>query len=482
MDIDRTITPAELSAPAARVFDLAGRKARMLEKDWDKSRGTPVFTVEGKYTARGWTEWTQGFQYGCAILAFDGTGERDLLELGRQNTLRFMAPHVSHVGVHDHGFNNLSTYGNLRRLMREDRIPHNDWELAFYEMALKASGAVQAARWTRRAGGGGYVYSFNGPHSLFIDTMRTIRILGVAHQLGHVLMGENDVRINLLERAAMHALTTAEVIVFHGRSTHTYDVRGRTAHEGIFNTNDGNFRCRSTQQGYSPFSTWTRGLAWAMLGFAEQLEFFRAIGPEGFQGVSFSTYDEVISKCQEAAQATCDHYIDDCSAADGVVYWDDGAPGLAHMPNWRQRPADPFNDHEPVDSSASAIAAQGLLRLGRHLGPAGARYTRAGLTIARTIFAEPYLTESPDHQGLLLHSVYHRPNGWDHVPAGRKVPCGESSMWGDYHAIELALLIHRLAGSQSYYTFFDDVEHSPATPDLSAPAPSPQEGIGRSRL
>ena len=53
----------------------------------------------------------------------------------------------------------------------------------------------------------------------------------------------------------------------------------------------------------------------------------------------------------------------------------------------------------------------------------------------------------------LLHSVYHRPNGWDHVPRGRKVPCGESSMWGDYHALELALLIKRLAEGR-YLTFF----------------------------
>ena len=40
-----------------------------------------------------------------------------------------MATHVSHVGVHDHGFNNVSTYGNLRRLMLEGRIPDNSWEL-----------------------------------------------------------------------------------------------------------------------------------------------------------------------------------------------------------------------------------------------------------------------------------------------------------------------------------------------------------------
>ena len=33
-----------------------------------------------------------------------------------------MASHLTHVGVHDHGFNNVSTYGNLWRLMREGRI------------------------------------------------------------------------------------------------------------------------------------------------------------------------------------------------------------------------------------------------------------------------------------------------------------------------------------------------------------------------
>lgn len=444
MNIDPRIQPADLTAALNRVFELASRKVRLIEQTWDKSRGAPVFTFEGRYTTRGWTEWTQGFQYGCALLTFDATDDRELLELGRRNTLRFMAPHVTHTGVHDHGFNNISTYGNLRRLMREGRIPHNEWEMAFYEIAIKASAGVQAARWSPIAGRGGYIYSFNGPHSLFVDTMRTLRILGLAHQLGHFLMAEGDARIDLLERLLQHATTTARFIVFDGTSGHTYDVRGRTAHEAIFNTKDGVFRCRSTQQGYSPFSTWTRGLAWVVLGFAEQLEFLREIEETG-HAVVF----------EKAARETADHYIDNCTGTDGVPYWDDGAPGLANMPDWRTRAADPFNAYEPVDSSAAAIAAQGLLRLGRYLGPAGDRYTRAGLTVARTLFAELYLSTKPDHQGLLLHSVYHRPNGWDHVPPGRKVPCGEASMWGDYHAIELALLIQRLSAGKAYYAFFD---------------------------
>ena len=444
MTVDKTIVASDLSRPVARVFELASRKATELERSWDKSRGAPVFTVEGKYTTRGWTEWTQGFQYGLAILGFDATGDRELLEIGRLNTLKYMGAHVSHVGVHDHAFNNLSTYGNLRRLIREGRIGHDPWEMAFYEMAIKASAAVQAARWTPTAAGGGYIYSFNGPHSLFVDTMRTLRILGLAHQLGHVLMGENDVRISLLDRLIEHGLTTAKFIVFYSGSGHHYDVRGRTAHEAIFNVKDGQFRCRSTQQGHSPFSTWTRGLAWAILGFAEQLEFLRQIGES--RGVG---------EFQKAARATADHYIEDCSALDGVPYWDDGAPGLAKMPGWQSRPADPFNDHEPVDSSAAAIAAQGLLRLGRYLGSDGNRYMQAGLAIAKTLFAEPYVATDARHEGLLLHSVYHRPNGWDHIPPGRKIPCGDSSMWGDYHALELALLIHRSAEGRRYYAFFD---------------------------
>lgn len=464
MLIDSKLKPADLGSDVTRVFELGSRKVAAIDKSWNPKDGTPVFTVEGRYTSRGWTEWTQGFQYGSAILAFDATGDRKLLKLGRDRTVERMLPHVTHIGVHDHGFNNLSTYGNLRRLMLEGRIPSNEWELRFYETAIKASGAVQAARWSGAApkpslhsansNSLGYVYSFNGPHSLFVDTMRTIRVMSLAWRLGHVLMHENDKAANLLKRCVLHGLTTSQYIVFHGDSSHTYDLRGRTAHEAVFNRNDGNFRCRSTQQGYSPFSTWTRGLAWAMLGYAEELEFFETISAPEFSTATGLAKADVVKAFERCAIETCDHYIHDIAASDGVCYWDDGAPGLARLGDWRNKPSDPFNDFEPVDSSASAIAAQGLLRLGRYLGKAGSAYTQAGLAVARTLMGEPYLSTKPSHQGLLLHSVYHRPNGWDHVPKGRNVPCGESSMWGDYHLLELANLIKRVAEKGKYPTFF----------------------------
>lgn len=461
------LTYSDLRPATRRTLELACDKVRLIERTWDAAKGTPVFTIEGKYTTRGWTEWTQGFQYGCAILGFDATGDKKLLESGRKNTLEKMLAHVTHIGVHDHGFNNLSTYGNLRRLMREGKLKHDAWEMNFYEAAIKSSGAVQASRWSGTHGRPdskhaanspalGYVYSFNGPHSLFVDTMRTIRILGVAWQLGHVLMHENDKAANLLKRSVLHGLSTSQYIVFHGDSSHTYDVAGRTSHEATFNRNDGQFRAKATQQGYSPFSTWTRGLAWAMLGYAEELEFFAAIPANVFKDATGLNKADVVKVYERCAVETSDHYINDVTATDGIPYWDDGAPGLAKLGNWQQRASEPFNEREPVDASAAAIAAQGLLRLGNYLGNTkGKRYTQAGLLTSQTLMSDAYLSLDKKHQGLLLHSVYHRPNGWDHVPPGRKVPCGESSMWGDYHLIELANLIDRVANEGVYPTFFD---------------------------
>lgn len=456
--IDTQLTPRKLVRKIERLFELSAQKILSIEKAWKPAKGTPVFTVKGRYTSRGWTEWTQGFQFGSAILQFDATGDAKFLEIGRRKTVEFMAPHVSHIGVHDHGFNNVSTYGNLLRLMHEGKIAWNEAEKDFYELAIKASGAVQASRWTRLADGTGFIHSFNGPHSLFVDTIRSCRSLAVAHQLGQVLMGEQDQRISLLQRLADHVTCTARFNIYFGEGRDAYDIRGRTAHESVFNVNNGVYRCPNSQQGYSPFSTWTRGLAWAICGFAEELEFYNHFEKSIRRslGRDYEHFDDVL---WAGAIATADFYLAN-SCRDGIPMWDTGAPNLHRLPaNYLSKPSDPYNDWEPVDSSAAAIAAQGLIRLGNHLiakddKKNGARYRQAGLTVASTLFEDPYLSTNPRHQGLILHSIYHRPNGWDYVAPGQKVPNGESSLWGDYHALELALLILREAKDGRYLTFF----------------------------
>ena len=447
------MTPKDLLPKLDNFWKISGEKIKSLQKEYDHAKGSPVYTVKGKYTTRGWTEWTQGFEFGSEILQFDATGDENFLKAGKENTVKYMAPHVSHFGVHDHGFNNVSTYGNLLRLMNEGKIPENEWERNFYELALKLSGASQARRWTKIANGEGYIYSFNGPQSLFADTIRSLRSLAVGYQLGHPLMEEGDKAISLLDRLIQHARTTANYSVFYGEGRDAFDIRGRTAHESLFNLNDGNFRAPNTQQGFSPFTTWTRGLAWCITGYAEELEFLATLLDDELEPYGGRT--EIEGFMRKAAEATCDFYLANTSK-DGIPYWDTGAPNLHKLGDYTQVNADPFNDYEPVDSSSAAIASQGLIRLGKYLGEDGQKYVDYGLMALNTLLDEPYLSSDPSHHGLILHSNYHLPNGWDYIPEGSKIANGESCMWGDYHMREAALYVQRLAKNEPYLKFYLD--------------------------
>ena len=276
----------------------------------------------------------------------------------------------------------------------------------------------------------------------------------VAHALGHTLMGENDAPNSLLERGVQHINATAKYNIFYGEGRDSYDEWGRTAHEAVFNTNDGRFRCPNAQQGFSGFTTWTRGLSWAMVGFAEELEFIDTLDDAAF--AELGGKDAFEETCLKGAKATCDWFIAN-TPTDGIPYWDGGAPNLHRLGDFKNEVSNPYNDWEPIDSTAAAIGVQGLLRLGRYLGldsEDGKRYWQAGLTSMQSMLSAPYLSEDENHQGLLLHSIYHQPNGWDNVPEGQKIACNESSQCGDYHIREAALYLQRIINDEPYYTFF----------------------------
>ena len=116
LHIDDQLQPADVLPDLQAFWDLSGRKIRLLEQTYDPTAGAPVLTVAGRYTARAWTEWTRGFQYGSALLQFDATGDAEFLTIGRRGTTQYMPAQLTHFGVHDHGFNTVSTYGNLFRL------------------------------------------------------------------------------------------------------------------------------------------------------------------------------------------------------------------------------------------------------------------------------------------------------------------------------------------------------------------------------
>ena len=84
LEVNGTITPQELMPAIRRAVELAAEKTLRLDRRWSVSDCAPVFTVGGQYTARGWTQWTQGFQYGNALLCFELGGNEELLALARR--------------------------------------------------------------------------------------------------------------------------------------------------------------------------------------------------------------------------------------------------------------------------------------------------------------------------------------------------------------------------------------------------------------
>jgi hypothetical protein len=281
----------------------------------------------------------------------------------------------------------------------------------------------------------------------------------VAHRLGHVLMAEGDKPINLMDRALQHIESTALYSVFYGEGRDSYDVLGRAAHECVFNTKDGAYRCPNSQQGYSGFTTWTRGQSWATVGFAEELELLAETDDAAYEPFGGKAKWEALML--KAATAVADNFIAH-TPTDGISYWDQGGPNMHRMGDYLNQPADPYNEWEPVDSTASAISAQGLFRLASYLrkkggaenNAAAVKYEKAGLVTTQALITDEYLAVDPEHQGLLLHSIYHQPNGWDNRPDKNKAAYGESSMWGDYHLMELAVYLQRQIENKPYLTFF----------------------------
>ena len=116
--------------------------------------------------------------------------------------------------------------------------------------------------------------------------------------------------------------------MYYGEGRDFYDVRGRVAHESVFNMNNGDYRCPNSQQGFAPFTTWTRGLAWIMCGYPEELEFLATLPDEELD--PFGGRADMEAMMLKAARAACDFYIEH-TPTDGIPYWDTGAPELHRL-------------------------------------------------------------------------------------------------------------------------------------------------------
>jgi unsaturated chondroitin disaccharide hydrolase len=388
--IPKSLKEAEIRARIERAFDFGVRQLERMLPKWPANKPAPIYTVNGIWTRPDyvWTDWCPGFYAGMMWLAFERTGEKKWREVAERYT-RALEPRKFDREVHDLGFIFMSTVDRWYRLLND-----NDPTKQSLKDILITAGTVQSFRW-KDTGEDHYIYSFHGPQSLFIDVMMNIRLLFRAHQLG----GDEE----LFRKAVTHARTSEKYLVRKIGAT-IMDREGLVIHEAIFNPVRGEFRNLSTQQGYSPFTCWARGLAWATYGFADTFLF---------------TGDRFFL---ETAERCAGYYLENTPEG-GVPFWDYGAPNIPD---------------EPLDSSAAAIVASAFWKLKDIEGTQRCPevYRNATLAILETLTSDEFLgSHDPAYEGILRHAVYHRPMNWG---------VDESVMWGDYFFMEA---LHKIISS-----------------------------------
>src|SRR5271166_3568419 len=331
----------------------------------------PMYTAEGRWKHEGqvWTSWCDGFLPGMMWIFHKrntaaGSPDKYWLEQAVQYTTP-LAPRQSDRDVHDLGFIFMSTYYRWYRLTQDPKLKD----------ALIQAGKTESLRFKEN---GQYLRSFVGENSLFIDIMMNVGIIFYAARES----GDRRLR----DIALRHSLTTRRNLVRGD---------GSTAHEGIFDTDTGEFLRQTTHQGYRGDSCWSRGLAWALYGFTTCYEYSR--DPHFL----------------ETAQACSDYYISH-APSDGIPPWDFNAP---------------IENRTLLDTSSAAITAAGLLRLCR-LEPDSLKahlYWSTAVQILRSLCEKHLAKSDPKWEGILKGGVYHVHKG---------LGVDESVMWGEFFFCE----------------------------------------------
>lgn len=315
--------------------------------------------------------WTSAFFPGTVYLCYDMTGDKAFLKHADDYLDSYAQRLEKRVGIsHDLGF--LYTLSCRACHM----LTGNERALAIEREAER----LLAERYNEK---GGYIQAW-GPMGIdypdvriIIDTMMNLPLLYNSDQPAY------------REMAYRHARTSSTTLMRPDRSSyHIYLMRPDT----------GEAVSGHTHQGYRDNSTWARGQAWAVYGYALSYR---------------HTKDPLFL---EVAKQAAEVFIENLPA-DFVPYWDFA-----------------FTDRVPDirDTSAASIFTCGLLELAGHAGPeASDRYRRVAQTVVRSLY-DHYFLHDPDRAGILTEGMYHRDHG-----------ARECTSWGDYFFFETLVRLQK---------------------------------------
>ncbi|MDO3411894.1 glycoside hydrolase family 88 protein [Saccharibacillus sp. CPCC 101409] len=319
-------------------------------------------------------EWTSGFWTGMLWLAYELTGEAKYRRAAESQLPDYTRRIDERLGTNTHDLGFLYTLSAVNEFRITGNPKARDTGLKAAELLisryLPQAGIIQA--WG----------DLNDPAErgrMIIDCLMNLPLLHWA--------GEQSGDPRYADCALSHVRQSAHYLVRPDRTTyHTY----------YMDANSGAPKYGTTHQGYADDSCWSRGQAWGIYGFMLS-----------YLGTGDAKLLDVVR--------TLGDYFEERTPGDGVVYWD-----LVFVQG---------NEQER-DSSASAIAACGLLELSRQLpggDPGRAAARRQALDILLALDAGYTTRDLPQSNGVLKHGVYNKPRG---------IGIDECTIWGDYYYFE----------------------------------------------
>lgn len=347
---------------ARQAFRMAGRKAlRTLEAVTDPQRFPSAATNTGPWTTVPASNWVSGFFPAQLWYLYLHTGDPAWKTRAEERMAPLAALAASEPEL------DLSFMVGLPYMLAYEQTG----DPAYREILLTAThtlrtlysenvGCLRSWAWGK--------YGKKPSFAVIIDNMISLEPLLWAAREDDPASPWKD---RWLPMAVSHALKTREN---HLRSD------GSQYHVVVYDERNGRLLYRETYQGFANESAWARGQAWGIIGFTT---------------LHAETGDP---RFRASAEAMADYFLRGLPD-DSIPYWDFQHPEIP-------------DTHR--DSSAGAIAAEGLLRLAPLASSPekASRYDQAALAILASLASPVYFApDLPESQALLMQAAGFVANG-----------------------------------------------------------------------
>lgn len=320
--------------------------------------------------------WTAGHFPGSLWYLYEATGDEFIRNRAISWT-EIIAPASKMTDNHDIGFIMYCSFGNAKRILNTNRYDDLLLEAAD-TLTLRYSNKLGLIRsWGRVDDGKAFL--------VIPDNLMNLELLEEATKIG------GNVRFANIARS--HATVTMK---------NHFRADGGTYHVLNYCQQDGRVQEIRRGQGASCFTAWSRGQSWAIYGYTMM-----------FRETKDPTYLAFAQKVADYA------VFNPTMPADGVPFWDFGAPG------------------EERDTSAASIMASGLLELSTYAPIEKASAYRAFAVKQLLSLSSPTYFSEGDEVGhfLLKHGVGAKPYGNEiDTPLD----------YGDYYYLEALLRFRKL--------------------------------------